>query len=84
MAHYLVNTNMRGYLPTGDPYECSTLAEAKRAARAEAMFLAYDNVKDIVVWSPLHSIRKSDLIGGIPITVYEIDGIEVWIALECG
>lgn len=84
MAKYIVGSNMCASLPTSDPYECSTLAEAKSAARAEAMFMAYDNVKNIVVLSPLNSIRKSDLIGGIPITVYIIGFYEVWIALECG
>lgn len=83
MAKYIVGSSMPGYLPTSDPYECGTLAEAKSAARAEAMFMAYDNVKDIVVWSPLNSIRKSDLVSyGVPITYAVIGEIEVWIAIE--
>lgn len=85
MAHYLVNTNMRGYLPIGDPIECETLIGAKYSARQEALYLAEDTEDKIEVWSPLNSITKRDLVNyGVPITYAVVGDIEVWIAIECG
>ncbi len=83
MAHYLVGTNTRGYLPVGDPIECETLIEAKQAARQEALYLAEETNNKIEVWSSLNSITKRDLVNyGVPITYAVIGDIEVWIAIE--
>ena len=82
MAHYLVSTNMLGgYLPTGDPIVADTLAEAKAAARQEALHLAEETEDKIDVWAPLRSITKRALMrDGLPVTYAVIGNIEVWIA----
>jgi len=83
MAKYLVNTNMRGYMPTGDPIQCDTLIGAKYSARQEALYLAEETEDKIEVWSSLNSITKRDLIAyNVPITYAVIGDIEVWIAIE--
>lgn len=80
---YLVNTNMRGYLPTGDPVVVDTLKEAKQAARQEALCLAEETEDKIEVWSPLGSITKRDLVNyGVPITYAAVGNIVVWIAID--
>ena len=85
MAKYLVNTNMRGYMPTGDPIQCDTLIGAKYSARQEALYLAEETNNKIEVWSPLKSITKRDLVNyGVPITYAVIGNIEVWIAIDRG
>ena len=79
---YLVNTNMRGYLPVGDPIECETLIEAKQAARQEALYLAEETEDKIEVWSSLNSITKCDLVNyGVPIIYAVIGDFAVWIAI---
>lgn len=83
MAHYLVNTNMRGYLPTSDPIVCDTLIGAKYSARQEALYLAEETEDKIEVWSSLNSITKRDLVNyGTPITYAVVGDIEVWIAID--
>ena len=83
MAKYLINSNMCGYMPTSDPAECKTLAEAKYIARQEALYLAEEAEDKIDVWSPLRSITKRDLVNyGVPITYAVIGDVEVWIAIE--
>lgn len=85
MAHYLVNTNMRGYLPTGDPIECETLIGAKYSARQEALYLAEEIEDKIEIWSSLNSITMRDLVSyDVPITYAVVGDYEVWIAIECG
>ena len=79
---YLVNTNMRGCLPTSDPFECETLVDAKQAARQDALYLAEGTEDKINVWVPLRSITKRSLMrDGLPVTYATVGNYEVWIAV---